>query len=103
MAASSIFGRLLLTGVVLAMATGGAVAQGGPGPAVRPAGARMQQRFAAADKNGDGRLSLQEAQAGMPFVAKHFAEIDRQKSGFVTLADIAAFARARRAAKRAQN
>ncbi len=59
----------------------------------------MKQRFAAADKNGDGKLTKDEAGAGMPFVFKHFEEIDKAHTGAVTLADIAAFAKARRAAR----
>ncbi len=61
----------------------------------------LQKRFAAADKNGDGRLTREEAQAGMPMVYKHFDEIDKAHAGSVSLADIAAFAKDRRAAKQA--
>lgn len=61
----------------------------------------LQKRFAAADKNGDGRLTKEEAQAGMPMVYKHFDEIDKAHAGSVSLADIAAFAKDRRAAKQA--
>ncbi len=63
--------------------------------------AELQKRFAAADKNGDGRLTKEEAQAGMPMVYKHFDEIDKARAGSVSLADIAAFAKDRRGAKRA--
>jgi len=59
----------------------------------------LQKRFAAADKNGDGRLTKEEAQAGMPMVFKHFDEIDKAHAGSVSLADIAAFAKDRRGAK----
>ena len=62
--------------------------------------AEMQKRFAAADKNGDGRLTKDEAQAGMPYVYKHFDEIDKAKQGSITLAEIAAYARERRAARK---
>ena len=62
--------------------------------------AEMQKRFVAADKNGDGRLSRGEAQAGMPYVYKHFDEIDKTHQGTITLADIAAFAREQRAARK---
>jgi hypothetical protein len=62
--------------------------------------AEMQKRFAAADKNGDGRLTRDEAQAGMPYVYKHFDEIDKTKQGQVSLAEIAAFAREQRAARK---
>jgi hypothetical protein len=72
---------------------------GGGGHAGRAA--KMQERFAAADTNHDGRLTREEAQAGMPFVYKHFDEIDKQKTGSVTMADIAAYASARHAAKQA--
>ena len=60
--------------------------------------ARIQARFAAADANHDGRLTREEASSGMPFVYKHFDDIDKQKAGSVTMADIAAYARERRAA-----
>ena len=50
----------------------------------------MQKRFAAADKNGDGRLTKEEAEVGMPYVYKHFDEIDKAKQGSITLAEIAA-------------
>jgi Ca2+-binding EF-hand superfamily protein len=62
--------------------------------------AEMQKRFAAADKNGDGRLTRDEAQA-MPYVYKHFDEIDKTKQGQVSLAEIAAYAREQRAARKA--
>ena len=62
--------------------------------------AEMQKRFAAADKNGDGRLTRDEAQSGMPFVYKHFDEIDTIEQWYVELAEIAAFARRRRAARK---
>jgi len=39
-----------------------------PGPAARMA--QIEQRFKAANKNGDGKLTLQEAKAGTPRVAK---------------------------------
>ena len=60
---------------------------------------RMAQRFEAADTNHDGKISPDEAKAGMPFVAKHFAEIDADKDGYVTREEIAAYMKARRAEK----
>jgi Ca2+-binding EF-hand superfamily protein len=62
--------------------------------------AEMQKRFAAADRNGDGRLTKDEAQAGMPYVYKHFDEIDKTRQGSISLAEIAAFAREQRAARK---
>ena len=49
-------------------------------------------RFKAADQNADGQLSLEEAKAGMPRVAKGFDRIDVEKKGYVTLAQIIAMA-----------
>ncbi len=52
----------------------------------------IDQRFAAADKNKDGKLTLEEAKAGMPRVAANFQRIDQQDRGYVTAADIKAMA-----------
>jgi len=52
----------------------------------------IQQRFAAADKNHDGKLTLEEAKAGMPRVASHFDVIDADHKGYVTVAEIEAMA-----------
>ncbi|MEG3144641.1 hypothetical protein U1839_08245 [Sphingomonas sp. RT2P30] len=56
--------------------------------------ALLTARFAAADKNSDGKLTLEEAKAGMPRVAKGFTQIDAAHRGFVTLEQIRAFAAA---------
>lgn len=58
------------------------------GPAERDA--RLEQRFKEANKKGDGKLTLEEAEAGMPRVAKNFALIDKDKKGYVTLDEIKA-------------
>ncbi len=60
---------------------------------------KFRARFAAADKNGDGKLSKDEAKAGMPFIYKRFDEIDKGHTGSVTMADIALYAKQMRAAK----
>ncbi len=52
----------------------------------------IDERFAAADKNKDGKLTLEEAKAGMPRVASNFQRIDTQKKGYVTAAEIKAMA-----------
>lgn len=52
----------------------------------------LERRFAAADKDHDGRLTLQEAKAGMPGVAKNFNLIDTDHKGYVTLDEIKAAA-----------
>jgi len=47
--------------------------------------ARVQERFKKADTNGDGRISREEAQKGMPQLARDFDRIDANKDGMVTL------------------
>lgn len=51
---------------------------------------QAEERFAAADKNADGKLTLEEAKAGMPRVASAFSKIDVEKRGYVTLDQIKA-------------
>lgn len=46
---------------------------------------RLAQRFAQADTNHDGHLTLAEAQSGMPRVAQYFDRIDTAHAGYVTL------------------
>lgn len=53
---------------------------------------QIAERFAAADTNHDGQLTLAEAEAGMPRVAANFNKIDADQSGMVTLAEIQALA-----------
>jgi Ca2+-binding EF-hand superfamily protein len=61
--------------------------------------AELQKRFAAADANADGRLTRDEAKGKMPRVYEHFDEIDAAHNGFVTLADIQAYAISQRGAR----
>jgi Ca2+-binding EF-hand superfamily protein len=89
--------RIALAGALVALAAAATAQDTERGQKMA---AEMQKRFAAADKNGDGRLTREEAEAGMPFVFKHFDEIDKAKQGSVALADIAAFAREQRAARK---
>lgn len=53
---------------------------------------QIDERFAAADKNHDGKLTLAEAKAGMPRVAANFGMIDTKKRGYVTVDQIKAAA-----------
>jgi Ca2+-binding EF-hand superfamily protein len=53
-----------------------------------PAAAKLQARFEAADTNHDGKLTLAEAQGGMPRLAAHFNVIDTDHKGYVTLDEI---------------
>jgi hypothetical protein len=57
---------------------------------------RMAERFKAADTNHDGKLSLEEAKAGMPMVARNFDKIDTAHTGSVTPEQLAAFAQQQR-------
>jgi Ca2+-binding EF-hand superfamily protein len=50
--------------------------------------AQVQQRFVAADANGDGQLSLDEARLGMPMLHDHFQFVDADRNGFVTVAEM---------------
>ena len=50
----------------------------------------LETRFKDADKNADGKLTLQEAKDGMPRIADAFSHIDVEKKGYVTLDQIKA-------------
>jgi Ca2+-binding EF-hand superfamily protein len=52
---------------------------------------KLTERFNAADLDHDGKLTLAEAQSGMPRVAKSFDAIDTQKNGYVTLKQVEAY------------
>jgi hypothetical protein len=83
----------------------GGPGMGGPGMGA-PEGGRHEKfaaKFAAANVTRDGRLTQQQAQAGgMHAVAKHFAQIDRDQKGYVTLQDIKEWHRAMHAEKAAR-
>jgi hypothetical protein len=48
----------------------------------------LKERFEAANATHDGHLTLEQAQAGLPNVARHFSTIDKDKKGYVTLDEI---------------
>jgi Ca2+-binding EF-hand superfamily protein len=50
----------------------------------------LEQRFKAANRTGDGKLTREEASAGMPKVARNFDKIDKDHKGYLTLEDIKA-------------
>jgi Ca2+-binding EF-hand superfamily protein len=52
---------------------------------------QLQTRFMNANVTHDGKLTREQAAAGMPMVAKHFDEIDTQKAGYLTLPQIAEY------------
>lgn len=59
-------------------------------PATQAKLTELETRFKAADKNADGKLTLQEAKDGMPRIADAFGHIDIEKKGYVTLDQIRA-------------
>ena len=58
----------------------------------KPDPQKIAERFQAANTNHDGKLTLEEAKAGMPRVAAVFSQIDVENKGYVTLEQIQAFA-----------
>ena len=67
-------------------------------PAPRPGG-HFLERFQAADTDRNGAISLPEAEANLPRIARDFAAIDANHDGLVTLEELKAAhqqARARR-------
>lgn len=60
-----------------------------------------EQRFHAANRTQDGRLTLEQAKEGYKTVARHFETIDTTGKGFVTLDDIRAWQKATRDARTA--
>lgn len=100
--------RLVLAAAALAMLAAPAYAQTAPPAATSPAASSpaatpaphhrptMDERFAKANTTRDGHLTLAQAKAGYPTVARHFTEIDAAKNGYVTEDDIRAWERAAR-------
>jgi hypothetical protein len=66
----------------------------------RPYRETLEQRFSAANTAHDGKLTLDQAKAGLPYAARHFPDIDKDHHGYVTVEEIRAYAAARRAAYR---
>jgi hypothetical protein len=58
----------------------------------------FQQRFNQANTSHDGHLTLDQAKAGLPSVAKHFGAIDKDKKGYITVDEIHAYNTQHRAA-----
>ena len=75
-----------------------AAPQGGNPQRMERMAQQLQTRFSNANTTRDGKLTKQQADAGMPRVAQHFDEIDTQKAGYITLPQIEAFMQERGAA-----
>ena len=63
---------------------------------------RFDAKFKAADKDSDGALTKEEAQAGLPHLAKNFDQIDANHDGKITEDEIRAYMKARHDARKAQ-
>jgi hypothetical protein len=59
---------------------------------------KWEERFVLANTAHDGHLTLEEAKAGYPTIAKHFQSIDVDGKGYVTENDIRAWHALRRVA-----
>lgn len=57
---------------------------------------RAEERYKAADTNGDGGIDLAEAQAGMPRAAEKFGDIDADGNGQLTREEMRTYMRAHR-------
>jgi hypothetical protein len=78
----------LVTGVyMLAAGKAGAADKAG---AEAKRDAQIDSRFAAADKDKNGKLTLEEAKAGMPRVAKNFDKIKTGSNDYVTIDEVKA-------------
>jgi len=58
--------------------------------------ARAEERYRAADTNGDGAIDLAEAQAGMPRAAQKFGDIDADGNGQLTREEMRTYMHAHR-------
>ena len=62
-------------------------------PAVAMSPDEIKARFAVADADRDGKLTLAEAKKGMPRIAANFGKIDVEKKGYLTLEEVLAVAK----------
>lgn len=58
------------------------------------AASAMSERFDAADADHDGKLTRDEANAGMPRIAAKFDAIDTDHKGYITKEQIVSFVKA---------
>lgn len=77
--------------VAMAMATPVLAQEAAAPKNAQEAKAAFAEKFKQADADGDGKLTRQEAEAGMPEVAKNFDKIDTKKRGYVTQKQIGAY------------
>ncbi len=70
-------------------ATGQSPGMSAPQTQQQPSKQQVDEMFKAADANGDGKLSKEEAKTGMPGVYRNFDRIDTTGKGFITTDDLA--------------
>ena len=101
LAGAAMIGATVFGGVPFGATT--ARAQGAPTTSAQsaPHHQTVAQRFAEANTSHDGHLTLAQAQAGFPAMAYLFDRIDRDRKGYITMADIHAYYEAKRAARHA--
>jgi len=90
--------KQMIATLILCIVSAGASAQSVPPPALGSAQMehamrQLEIRFATANTSRDGKLTREQAAAGMPMVARHFDAIDTQRAGYVTLSQIEAYMR----------
>jgi Ca2+-binding EF-hand superfamily protein len=92
--------NVLLAALTLAIATTAFAADTTvPPDRVEKAGAKMREKFEAADTDHDGLLSRDETAKGFPHLTKHFDEIDANHDGKLSMVEIAQFLRNKRAVR----
>jgi hypothetical protein len=87
---------ILVLSIAVSLGSAAAMAQATPQPMassqrMERAMQQVQERFAAANITHDGKLTKAQAAQGMPMVAQNFDQIDTQKAGYITLAQIEQF------------
>jgi len=92
----------LVLSIAASFASTGAMAQTSPQSTTSSARMdhamqQLQTRFVAANTTHDGKLTRAQASQGMPMVAQNFDQIDTQKAGYITLAQIEHFMQQRAA------
>ena len=75
--------RLILAASLAVFLTAANAQQGTPG--------KGMERLKAADTNGDGMISRDEARAALPKIYEHFDRIDTNKDGLITFEELRAF------------
>lgn len=70
-----------------------------PPDRIEKSGAKMRERFDAADIDHDGLLSRDETAKGFPHLSKHFDAIDTNHDGKLSVQEIAVFLRNKRAVR----